>query len=85
MSIESVKNKSYTYKQGQYLAFIFYYTKINGLPPAQIDFQRYFCVSPPTVHQMIILLEEKKLITRQKNTARSVFLSISEEQLPKLD
>ncbi len=27
------EEKSYTEKQGQYLAFIFYYTKINGLPP----------------------------------------------------
>ena len=38
----------YTEKQGQYLAFIFYYTKINGIPPAPIDLQRYFAVTPPT-------------------------------------
>ena len=42
------EEKSYTEKQGQYLAFIFYYTKINGVPPAQIDLQRYFAVTPPT-------------------------------------
>jgi len=51
--------KNYTYKQGQYLAFIFYYTKINGVPPVQADFQNYFSVSPPTVHQMILHLEKK--------------------------
>ena len=53
------KEKIYTEKQGQYLSFIFYYTKINGVSPAQIDFQHYFSVSPPTVHQMILQLEKK--------------------------
>ena len=28
-------------KQGQYLAFIHYYTKVNGKPPAEADMQRY--------------------------------------------
>ncbi len=46
----STKNK-YTKKQGQYLAFIYYYTKIHGYPPAEADLQRYFKVSPPSVHQ----------------------------------
>ena len=31
---------SYTPKQGQYLAFIYYYTKIHGRPPAQTDTSR---------------------------------------------
>ena len=46
----------WTPKQGQYLAFIYYYTKIMGQPPAESDFQRYFRVSPPSVHQMIVTL-----------------------------
>ncbi|HYR90967.1 MAG TPA: hypothetical protein VE422_43310 [Terriglobia bacterium] len=29
--------KSFTDKQGQYLAFIYYYTKINGRAPAEAD------------------------------------------------
>jgi repressor LexA len=55
---------AYTEKQGQYLAFIYYYTKINGRPPAEADMQRYFRTSPPTVHQMVLTLEEKGLISR---------------------
>jgi repressor LexA len=31
-----------TEKQGQYLAFIYYYTKANGRPPAEADMQQYF-------------------------------------------
>jgi repressor LexA len=75
---------SYTEKQGQYLAFIFYYTKINRTLPAQIDLQRYFAVTPPTIHQMILQLEKKGLISRIPNTPRSLKLCIPEEQLPRL-
>jgi hypothetical protein len=32
----------FTEKQGQYLAFIYYHTKVNGRPPAEADMQRYF-------------------------------------------
>jgi DNA-binding MarR family transcriptional regulator len=84
LSIDEEEEQSYTEKQGQYLAFIFYYTKINGVPPAQIDLQRYFAVTPPTIHQMILQLEKKGLISRTPNTARSLKLRISEEQLPRL-
>ncbi len=39
----------YTPRQGQFLAFIYYYTKINGMPPAEADMQRFFRVSAPVV------------------------------------
>lgn len=80
----SSQNESYTEKQGQYLAFIFYYTKLNGIAPAQTDFQRYFSVTAPTVHQMILQLEQKGFISRKQNTPRSLKLIIPEEQLPRL-
>jgi len=78
------KNYLYTKKQGQYLAFIFYYTKVNAIAPAQADFQRYFKVTAPTVHQMILSLEEKKLITRIPKQARAIKLKIKPECLPQL-
>jgi len=84
MSILTSEKKTYTQKQGQYLAFIFYYTKINGRAPAHADFQQYFDVSPPTVHQMILLLEKKNLITRRPGTPRSIALDIARSQIPKL-
>ena len=37
--------RPFTGKQGQYLAFIYYYSKIHGMPPAEADFQRYFRVT----------------------------------------
>lgn len=75
---------SYTDTQGQYLAFIFYYIKLNGIAPAQTDFQKYFGVTPPTVHQMILQLEKKKLISRIPGKARAIKLCIPEDQIPKL-
>ena len=75
---------TYTKKQGQYLAFIYYYTKVNGCAPAEVDFQRYFGVSPPSVHQMIVSLEGHGLITRVAGQGRSIRLRLTREHLPDL-
>ena len=63
---------SFTDKQGQYLAFIYAYTRIHRRPPAEADMQRHFQVSPPTVHQMVLTLERAGLIRRQPGVARSI-------------
>jgi hypothetical protein len=60
----SVPTKPFTHKQGQYLAFIYYYGKVNGRPPAEVDMQRYFQVSPPSIHQMVLALEANGFIER---------------------
>ena len=83
MSI-SVK-KRYTDKQGQYLAFIYYYTKLNGRAPAEADMQRYFRVTPPSVHQMVLTLESNGFIERIPGQGRSIRLLLSREELPDLD
>ena len=75
----------FTPRQGQYLAFIHYYTKLNGRPPAEADMQRYFQVSPPTVHQMVLNMEERGLITRVPGQPRSICLLIPHEKLPALE
>jgi repressor LexA len=73
-----------THKQGQYLAFIYYYTKILGHPPAEVDFQKYFRVSPPSVHNMIVTLDQRGFISREPGVPRSIKLLIDREQLPDL-
>ena len=74
----------YTDKQGQYLAFIYYYTKIHGRSPSQADLQGYFRVSPPAVHQMVLSLEKRGLVERTPGQGRSLKLLLSREQLPDL-
>ena len=75
----------YTPKQGQYLAFIYYYTKIHGRSPAERDFQMYFGVSPPSIHQMILTLARQGLIERVPGQGRSIRLLLSREDLPDLE
>lgn len=76
---------SYSTRQGQYLAFIYHYAKLNGQPPAEGDMQRHFKVSPPVVHDMILTLERKGLIRRIPGTARSIEVLLPKEQLPDLE
>jgi len=76
--------KAYTHKQGQYLAFIYYYSKIHGCAPSEAELQQFFRVSPPSVHQMILTLEARGLIERTPGQARSIHLLIRREELPDL-
>lgn len=78
------KPAGFTERQGQYLAFIHAYTKINGRPPAEADMQTYFRVTPPTVHQMVLNLHQARLIERSPGKARSIRLLIHPDDLPAL-
>jgi DNA-binding MarR family transcriptional regulator len=80
-----VTQKPFTAKQGQYLAFIFYDTKIHGFAPAESDMQNYFKVSPPSVHQMVLTLEANRFIERVPGRGRSIRLLIGREELPDLE
>lgn len=75
----------FTPRQGQYLAFIGAYTLVNGRPPAQVDIQRFFRVTPPTVHQMLLTLENAGLISRRPGVPRSLTVLVSRDRLPRLD
>lgn len=75
---------THTETQGQYLAFIYYYTKLHGVPPAEADMQRYFKVSPPSVHNMVVTLEKRQLIKRTPGAGRSIQLLLGRDQLPDL-
>jgi len=72
----------FTDKQGQYLAFIYAYTRIHARPPAEADLQHHFRVSPPSVHQMVLTLERAGLIRRRPGVARSIEVLIAPELLP---
>jgi DNA-binding MarR family transcriptional regulator len=78
----SPAGQGFTEKQGQYLAFIYAYSRIFKRPPAEADMQRHFRVSPPSVHQMVLTLERVGLIRRQPGLPRSVELLVAPENLP---
>jgi DNA-binding MarR family transcriptional regulator len=76
---------NFTPRQGQYLAFIHAYTLVNGRPPAQADIQRFFQLTPPSVHQMLLTLERSGLISRQPGVARSIVVLVDHSALPTLE
>ncbi|HHL72413.1 MAG TPA: MarR family transcriptional regulator [Bacteroidetes bacterium] len=79
-----MKNK-YTRTQGQYLAFIYYYTKLNRIPRPQQWNAAVFRTTPPAVHQMVLKMEEKGFISRTPRTPRSIRVLLPREQLPGLE
>ena len=52
------------------------------MAPAEADFQKYFHVTPPTVHRIIVQREERGWITRTPRQPRSIHLLLSRKQIP---
>jgi len=61
-----------------------YFHHIRDGTPAQADMQRFFRVTPPTVHQMLLTLEKAGLISRQPGAARSIAVQVDRADLPAL-
>jgi repressor LexA len=76
---------AYTPKQGQYLAFIDYYSKLNGRPPSEADMQWHFKRTPPSVHQMVLTLEQRGFIERTPRQPRTIRVLLPREALPNLE
>jgi DNA-binding MarR family transcriptional regulator len=75
----------FTRLQGQYLAFIHSYTRLHGVSPAESDLQRFFGVTPPSVHDMVLRLHAAGLIDRVPGEARSLRVCLREEEIPSLE
>ena len=74
---------AYTERQGQFLAYIHQYSLVNGCAPAEADMQRFFLITPPSVHSMVLTLERRGLIQRVPGQARSITLLVPSELLPR--
>lgn len=75
----------WTERQGQYLAFIHDYTKVNRQAPAEADIARFFRLSAPSVHQMVVELAERGFLARTPGQARSLRVLIHRNELPELE
>lgn len=82
---EQSAKAQYTPRQGQFLAFIYYYTKIHRNPPAEADMAAYFGVSPPSIHQAVLTLEKHGFISRTPGQGRSIRVLLSRQDLPDLE
>ena len=75
-------NPAPTERQGQFLAYIHQYSIVNAYAPAEADMQRFFQITPPSVHAMIITLERRGFIRRVPGQARSITVIVPPESLP---
>ena len=75
---------SFTERQGQFLAYIHQYSILNGCAPAEADMQRFFQITPPSVHSMVLTLARRGFIQRVPGQARSITLIVSPDSLPPL-
>jgi len=75
----------FTARQGQYLAYLHLYRKLHRYSPSETEISQYSRVSPPSVHQMIVKLEEKGLITREPGVPRSVWVTVPQGEIPDLE
>jgi repressor LexA len=75
----------FTHRQGQFLAFIHLYRLLHRQGPAELDMVKFFGVTPPSVHGMVVKLEELGLITREPGVPRSARVTLPEEEIPRLE
>jgi len=79
-----MEDSTFTKRQGQFLAYIHQYGMINNCAPAEADMQRFFQITPPSVHSMVLTLERRGFIRRVPGQARSITLLVPPESLPPL-
>ena len=82
---DMAKKAKFTDRQGQFLAFIHLFRKLHRQGPAELDMAKFFRVTPPSVHGMVVKLEELGLIVREPGVARSIRAVIPANELPELD
>lgn len=85
MTPRDARGGAFTALQGQYLAFIHVYTLIHRRAPAEADMQRFFRVTAPSVHGMVLTLEKRGFIERTPGRPRSLRVLVPPEELPALE
>ena len=76
---------TFTHRQGQFLAFIHLYRRLHRRGPAELDMVKFFRLTPPSVHGMVVKLEQLGLVARERGVPRSVRVAIPEEEVPDLE
>ena len=72
----------FTPTQSRYLAFIHAYTNVHGYPPAESEIATAMRVSPPSVNQMVKMLEKKGLVLRHPGRPRALEILVPEDEIP---
>lgn len=71
--------------QGQYLAYIHFYTKIHGRPPSENEIAAFFRVRGPSAHRMILHLEAGGYVARTPGAPRTLRVLLPRTGIPDLE
>lgn len=74
--------RRFSQRQGQFLAFIQRYSERYGMPPAEADMARHFMIYPESAHQMVVTLERKGLVARERGKPRTIRVLVPPSELP---
>lgn len=74
-----------TRKQGQLIAYVYYYTKVHRIPPAENEIARFLEIQGPSAHQMILRLEEKGCLSRTPGQPRTLQVLLPRKEVPDLE
>jgi DNA-binding MarR family transcriptional regulator len=74
-----------THKQGQLLAYVYYYTKLHRIPPAENEIARFLGIQGPSAHQMILRLEENGRLSRTPGQPRTLRVLLPRADIPELE
>ena len=75
----------YTEEQGQYLAFIYYYTKIHGRSPSEAECKAIWCYATDRASNGVVSRKKQTDCTRLAGQARSIRLLLPRYELPDLE
>lgn len=77
--------RALTRTQGQYLAYIHYYTLVHRRPPSENEIADFFSVRGPSAHRMILQLEGRGYLSRTPGQPRTLKVLLSRESIPELE
>ncbi|MGC2289524.1 MAG: MarR family transcriptional regulator [Thermoplasmata archaeon] len=76
--------RTLTRTQGQYLAYIHYYTLVHRRPPSENEIADFFAVRGPSAHRMILQLEDHGYLSRTPGQPRTLKVLLPRESIPEL-
>jgi Mn-dependent DtxR family transcriptional regulator len=74
-----------TQAQGKLVAYVYWYTKIHRVPPAENEIAAFLGIRGPSAHQMLLRLESKEILSRRPGEARTIKILLPREEIPDLE
>jgi hypothetical protein len=74
-----------TRAQGQLVAYVYWYTKVHRVPPAENEIADFLGIRGPSAHQLILRLEAKAILSRQPGEPRTIKILLAREEVPDLE